>query len=326
VQVGLQLMPAGALVTVPVPVPASVIVRATAAALNVAVTAFAAVIVTTHDVVPVHAPLQPANVEPADGVAVSDTCVPVAKFATHALGQLMPAGLLVTVPVPVPASVTVRAAVVDALNVAVTASAALIVTTHEAVPVHAPLQPANAEPVEAVGVSVTCVPAAKFAAQVVGQLIPVGALVTVPAPDPASVTVSAKLVAAPIVAVTLAELFCMLGSGKSDTTVAELAKLPVAFAFTVTTITRVALPAFATVPRLHVSVVVPVQAEPCDGVADTSVAFVGKVSVMVVFVASSGPAFATVSVYVWFDPAGTVPEACVIANDRSAETTLPFLT
>ena len=44
--------------------------------MNVAVTDFAASIVTTHVPVPVHAPDQPANVVLASGAAVSVTGVP----------------------------------------------------------------------------------------------------------------------------------------------------------------------------------------------------------------------------------------------------------
>src|SRR5271154_3228463 len=92
----------------------------------------------------------------------------------------------------------------ELLNVAVTLSAAVIATTQAPVPVHAPLQPANTEPSAADCDSVTCVPLAKFALHVGLQLIPAGALVTVPVPVPASVTVNAKLlVPPPKVAVTV---------------------------------------------------------------------------------------------------------------------------
>jgi hypothetical protein len=51
-------------------------------------------------------PLQPVNVEPAAGVAVRVTAVPLAKAAEQVAPQEMPAGALETVPVPVPAFVT----------------------------------------------------------------------------------------------------------------------------------------------------------------------------------------------------------------------------
>lgn len=75
--------------------------------LKVAVTEAAAVRVTAHVPLPLQAPDHPANVEPELGTAVSVTEVPLAKLALHVVPQLMPVGLLVTVPVPVPASCTV---------------------------------------------------------------------------------------------------------------------------------------------------------------------------------------------------------------------------
>src|SRR5579863_1658883 len=57
---------------------------------------------------PVQAPLQPAKVEPAFGVAVNVTLVPEEKFAAQVAGQLIPAGLLITVPAPLPASARLR--------------------------------------------------------------------------------------------------------------------------------------------------------------------------------------------------------------------------
>src|SRR4051812_39164646 len=78
------------------------------AAANVAVTLCAALSVTAHvGVVFVQAPLQPVNVLPFVGAAVSVTAVPLGKLLAHVVGQVMPAGLEVTVPVPVPAVVTV---------------------------------------------------------------------------------------------------------------------------------------------------------------------------------------------------------------------------
>jgi hypothetical protein len=142
---------------------------------------------------PEHAPLQPANVEPEAAVALSATEVPLAKFAVQLLPQLMPVGLDVTVPLPVPARVTASAKLEEPLNVAVTARAAVIDTVQVPVPEHAPLQPANDEPLEAAAVSVTEAPLAMFALQVEPQLMPPVFDVTVPEPVPALLTVSANV-------------------------------------------------------------------------------------------------------------------------------------
>ena len=52
-------------------------------------------------------PDQPANVDPEAAVAVNVTAVPLLILAVQVLPQLIPTGLLVTVPVPFPARVTV---------------------------------------------------------------------------------------------------------------------------------------------------------------------------------------------------------------------------
>ena len=155
-----QLIPDGEDVTVPAPVPAFTTVspKVLVEVLKVAVTALAAVNDTVQVLVPLHAPLQPANIEPLAAAAVSVTEVPLAKLEVQVLPQLMPDGDDVTVPVPVPAFVTLSANVDELLNVAVTARAAVIDTVHVLVPPHAPLQPANVEPLAAVAVSVTEVP------------------------------------------------------------------------------------------------------------------------------------------------------------------------
>ncbi len=49
---------------------------------------------------PVHAPLNPEKLYPAAGVAVKATVVPSVKLAEQVVGQSIPAGLLVTVPLP----------------------------------------------------------------------------------------------------------------------------------------------------------------------------------------------------------------------------------
>jgi hypothetical protein len=77
---------------------------------NVAVTEVGAVTVTVQVPVPEQPPpLQPAKVEPAAGVAVSVTAVPLGKRIEQDTPQLIPAGLLVIEPLPPPARVTVRA-------------------------------------------------------------------------------------------------------------------------------------------------------------------------------------------------------------------------
>src|SRR5207244_11658166 len=120
----------------------------------------------THVPAPLHPPpLQPVKAEPAAGLAVRVTAVPLAKLAEQVATQVIPAGLLVTVPLPVPALLTVRAKV--GAKVAVTAVAAETVTAQAPAPLHPPpLQPVKAEPAPGVAVSVTAGPAARRAAQV----------------------------------------------------------------------------------------------------------------------------------------------------------------
>jgi hypothetical protein len=126
---------------------------------NSAVTVAAALRVTAQVPVPLHAPDQPANVDPEAALAVSVTCVPLAKFELHVPGQLMPDGLLVTVPEPEPVVVTVSCTGAAAWsNVAVTDVSPPRVTTQLAVPLHAPDQPVNVELESGVAVRVICVP------------------------------------------------------------------------------------------------------------------------------------------------------------------------
>src|SRR2546422_11152526 len=104
----------------------------------------------------------------------------------------MPDGLLVTVPVPVPALERVSAKV-GRLKVAVTVVAAEIVTVQVLVPEQPPpLQPLKVEPAAGAAVSVTAVPLGKLAAQAAPQGVPAGPLGTVPLPGPASGTRRAK--------------------------------------------------------------------------------------------------------------------------------------
>src|SRR5207245_6847239 len=108
---------------------------------KVAVTVVAAESVTTHVPVPLQPPpLQPVKVEPAAGVALRVTTVPLAKLAVHVAPQVIPAGALVTVPLPVPAGVAVRVKVCS-VKVAVTVVAAEGATTHVPVPEQPPPLP-----------------------------------------------------------------------------------------------------------------------------------------------------------------------------------------
>src|SRR5512143_514126 len=129
-------------------------------------------------------PLQPVNVEPAAGVATRATTVPLLNDAEQVLPQLRPAGLLVTVPMPVP---TLEIARVDSgadwgRKVAVQVAFAFRVIEPLVHPV--PLQPAKIEPEAGVAVRVTSVPLLKVAEQVLPQLMPAGLLVTAPFPVP----------------------------------------------------------------------------------------------------------------------------------------------
>ena len=201
VQVVPQLMPAEVLETAPVPVPFLVMVSANvvgAIRLNVAVTDFAASIVTSQvNAVPVQAPLQPAKLEPLMIEAVNFTMVFWLNEALQIGSQLMPAGLLETLPDPVPALVIVKANVFAGavLKIAVTDCAAFIATAQgPAALLHAPLQPAKTLPLAGAAISVIFEPLAKFAVQVAPQSIPATVLETVPKPVPVLVILSAKVV------------------------------------------------------------------------------------------------------------------------------------
>ena len=145
-------------VPVTVPDPLTVTVRV---GLNVAVTLWAMSMVNVHVVaLPEQSPPQPKNVHPAAGDAVSVTKVPLAKLAEHVppLPQAaMPAGDESTLPPPDAGPGVTGSKRGPEVNVAVTACAAVIVTTHEPVPEHAPLQPLNVSPEPGVAVSVTTV-------------------------------------------------------------------------------------------------------------------------------------------------------------------------
>src|SRR4051812_35128712 len=122
-------MPAGVLDTLPVPVPFLFTVSVRGMSVKVAVTVVSLVSVTMHVPVPEQpAPDQPVNVDPAAEVAVSVTCVPLANPAEHVAPQLIPAGELDTLPVPLPPLLTVSCGCAEVLNVAVTVVSAFKVT------------------------------------------------------------------------------------------------------------------------------------------------------------------------------------------------------
>ena len=106
---------------------------------------------------PLHPPPdQPVKTEFDPGVSVSTICVPGLKGALHVGPQLMPEGLLITVPCPVPFSAklndgnTLKVAVADVLSDKVIAQAPS--------PLHAPPHPVNTELPVGDAVSATFVP------------------------------------------------------------------------------------------------------------------------------------------------------------------------
>src|SRR3954452_4813259 len=76
--------------------------------LKFAVSERSSVMVTVHPPEPLQAPPQDPNVDPASAVGVRVTIVPSAKSAAQVAPQLMPAGVLVTVPLPPPVLLTLR--------------------------------------------------------------------------------------------------------------------------------------------------------------------------------------------------------------------------
>ena len=154
-----QLMPAGELVTVPLPVPVRLTLSVRWVEVKVAVTLRVAFIVTLQVFPETESqPLQLEKFEFTSAVAVKVTMVPLEYVAEHVAPQLMPAGELVTVPVPVPLRFTFRVCA-TAVNVAVTERFAVIDTVQLFPDVEShPLQLVKVEPPAAVAVKVTEVP------------------------------------------------------------------------------------------------------------------------------------------------------------------------
>jgi hypothetical protein len=155
------LIPAGLLTIVPLGVPLEVTSLTTVLAkvypeeLNVAVQLMLAVIVTLPALVQL--PDQPANVEPEAGVAVKLIAVPLLSVVEQELPQLIAAGLLVTVPVPVPARLTVSVYVLVRLNTALQVMLAFIVTI-PSLQSASPDQFAKVEPLAGAAANFTAVP------------------------------------------------------------------------------------------------------------------------------------------------------------------------
>jgi hypothetical protein len=96
--------------------------------------------VTLQFALPLQAPAQDMNASLLPGVSLSVTGVFGGKVKVQVVGQLIPAGLLVTVPSP-PAMDTVNTS--PASKAALTFSVPVIGTVQGAVPEHAPLQPSK---------------------------------------------------------------------------------------------------------------------------------------------------------------------------------------
>ena len=101
-------MPFGLLVTVPWPAGTVTDNCSLGKALKVAVTEVLADKLTWQVEDPLQAPVQPANVEPVEGIAVNWTTVSVVKDALQLEVQPIAAGLLFTTPLPFPENCTVK--------------------------------------------------------------------------------------------------------------------------------------------------------------------------------------------------------------------------
>jgi len=204
------LMPAGVLLTVPLPLPPPAIV--TGCSTTVPKPAVTCLFESSGGKVqvpnPLHAPPQPVKLLAPLGVAVRVTTVFGAKLKVQvpselpfSIEQLMPAGTLVIVPLPVPLEGPTLTLKVWGAKAAVTARLPFIVSAQDPVPVQEPLQPVNDWLPPGVAVRPTAIPAGKLAWQVppvapplvMVQLMPAGELVTVPLPEPPPLTVTGNV-------------------------------------------------------------------------------------------------------------------------------------
>ena len=148
--------------TVPEPVPDLVTLRTRVSSAKVAVTAFAELNLTTHSLAPLteSQPIQTTALEPVSAVPFSVTVAPSVYSAEHSVPQSMPAGVLATVPLPLPPLVTERAFLPCTAKVAVTVFAAFSSTRHSFEPLTESQLPQTTalEPAFGAPFSVTVVP------------------------------------------------------------------------------------------------------------------------------------------------------------------------
>jgi hypothetical protein len=112
-QAFVQSIPSGLLLTVPVPVPENPSDKLYVRMVKLAVTVVLAARVTVQVPVPLQAPPHPLNIALPLGVAVSLTCVLGLKLPLHDAPQLIPAGLLVMLPLASPETLTISVKVCD---------------------------------------------------------------------------------------------------------------------------------------------------------------------------------------------------------------------
>src|ERR1700730_4066017 len=151
---------------------------------NRAETCSSLVIVKVQDVVPLHAPAQPAKYDPAAATAVNVTMLPSAKVSQQLAPQSMPAGSEVTRPPPVPVSVTWSACCCGGMRtkVAKTCVSDDMTTLHRVAPVHAPPQLSKRQPGAGCTAKETEMPPPNAATQVRPQSMPAGLETTLPWP------------------------------------------------------------------------------------------------------------------------------------------------
>jgi len=126
--------------------------------VKLAVTAVASFMLTVQVLaVPVHAPLQPTNAEPATALAVNFTELPLLNTALQLVPHEMPAGEDVTVPLAVLTALSMATVSTSGrLKAAFTDRLAVMLTVQVlAVPVQPPLQPVNVVSAPALAVRIT---------------------------------------------------------------------------------------------------------------------------------------------------------------------------